>query len=363
MSANSGFWHVHAVYLVAFAGLVMWQGGYEQVALSQGPGIVRKAPQDDPDAMIRVDDCNVRTIRYTASGLSGTLVDHIARNLPLRITGVPQQAVPDFGDEALRLASGQQVIELRHIGINGHVPKRSARRNATLSEVLAGSTLSGAWYAAQVSVPQLLPQMMRGAPTEGPTRDGLNLLPLGVLHDKPNISRAWWSAAGRPLPSSPFLYYYGGRRQDSASPPAFHMHPESHAVQRGPALYIHYDAAENLVQVLDGWKEFLLYDPFQASQLLYGSNKLHGNGSPVNPDSPNVSDEYPLFRFADPRRCVVGSGEWLYVPIYWWHRVRTADARTVALTHWSYADHDKKEFLGKIMCGYSMKPAAFECGA
>ena len=55
---------------------------------------------------------------------------------------------------------------------------------------------------------------------------------------------------------------------------------------KGPSLYLHYDAADNLVQaricqgltrfqrclwscreVLDGMKDFWLYDPFQAAQL------------------------------------------------------------------------------------------------
>lgn len=61
-------------------------------------------------------------------------------------------------------------------------------------------------------------------------------------------------------------------------------------------------------------KNFWLYDPFQAAQLLYGSNREHGNASPINVESPTVFEDYPYFRFAVPRRCRVRAGQWLYVP-------------------------------------------------
>lgn len=351
MLVHPGPWHVHAAYLALVAGLLAaWRGrpDFDQPPESQGGA----------DAGAAANGCVLRSISYSAPGLADVLAEHVTRNVPLRITGVPREAVADLGEASLALAS-EQVVELRQLGSKGHVPKRAVRRNFTFGEALAGAAGAGDWYAAQVSVPKELPQLLQGIPGDDVALlDGLNLRPLGVLSDQPNLSAVWWKATGKPLSASPYLYYYGGRRPGLA--PA-NAHAGGDAPEPGPSLYIHYDAAENMVQMLDGWKEFWLYDPFQAAQLLYGNNKKYGNGSPVNPDSPNVSRDYPLFRFAEPRRCVISAGEWLYVPIYWWHRVRTAEARTVALTHWSGGDSEKKNVMGKFMCGYSLRPAAFEC--
>lgn len=128
------------------------------------------------------------------------------------------------------------------------------------------------------------------------------------------------------------------------------------------ALYMHYDAFDNFVHVIDGWKEFLLFDPFQAAAVLYGSNQEHGNGSPINIDDPNVLSEYPLFRYAVPRCCRINAGEAVYVPLYWWHRVRSGSCRTLSLAHFSRGDPSKKDVIGKILCSASPRPARFECG-
>eukprot|EP00929_Paragymnodinium_shiwhaense_P105929 TRINITY_DN70979_c0_g1_i1.p2 TRINITY_DN70979_c0_g1~~TRINITY_DN70979_c0_g1_i1.p2 ORF type:complete len:138 (-),score=20.75 TRINITY_DN70979_c0_g1_i1:579-992(-) len=135
------------------------------------------------------------------------------------------------------------------------------------------------------------------------------------------------------------------------------------AADVGPALYLHYDAVDNVVQMMDGWKEFSLYDPFQAASVLYGSNKEHGNGSPVDPEDSNVSSEFPFFKYAYARKCNISRGQWLYVPLYWWHYVRSGSDRTVSLAHMYRSKRDKKKFFEKIMCGYSIRPAAMECGS
>eukprot|EP00930_Biecheleria_cincta_P097230 TRINITY_DN88954_c0_g1_i1.p1 TRINITY_DN88954_c0_g1~~TRINITY_DN88954_c0_g1_i1.p1 ORF type:complete len:333 (+),score=55.58 TRINITY_DN88954_c0_g1_i1:144-1142(+) len=279
--------------------------------------------------------CEVPSISYSSPEIAATLVQHIARNVPLRVTGVPQDAAPLLDDDHLRNVAGNRVVELRAVDAGGRVAKRSGRQNATLGEALQGGKLAASWYAAQISVPNALQEL---AP----------LIQSPALPSPSEESLSWADVAGKPLKASPYLYYYGGGQQ--------------HAAGDGPALYIHYDAAENLVQVLDGWKEFWLYDPFQSAQVLYGSNKEYGNASPVDVDSPNATVDFPLFKHALPRKCTLRAGEWLYVPLFWWHRVRSSHTRSVSLTHFNRGDRDKKGFFQKIMCGYSLKPAAFECG-
>lgn len=139
--------------------------------------------------------------------------------------------------------------------------------------------MAGHFYAAQVSIPKSLPELEESSSLTG------------------ELAEAWQNGTRGSLDASPYLYYHGGGGEP------------------GPSLYLHYDAADNLVQVLDGMKNFWLYDPFQAAQLLYGSNREHGNASPINVESPTVFEDYPYFRFAVPRRCRVRAGQWLYVPL------------------------------------------------
>ncbi|CAE7225983.1 Tyw5 [Symbiodinium sp. CCMP2592] len=122
---------------------------------------------------------------------------------------------------------------------------------------------------------------------------------------------------------------------------------------KGPSLYLHYDAADNFVQarigrrtrtipvrslwscreVLDGMKDFWLYDPFQ---------------------------DYPYFRFAVPRRCRVRAGRWLYVPLYWWHAVRSGPGRTVSLAHFAHSTKKKKGIFEKFLCASAEVNQALE---
>ncbi|CAE7495862.1 Tyw5 [Symbiodinium necroappetens] len=226
---------------------------------------------------------------------------------------------------------GQQVSALgcqvdRGSANSGQVSKKAVKHNATLAEALSGGPLAGHFYAAQVSIPNSLPELEESSSLAG------------------ELAEAWQNGTRGSLDASPYLYYHGGGGEP------------------GPSLYLHYDAADNLVQVLDGMKDFWLYDPFQAAQLLYGSNREHGNASPINVESPTVFEDYPYFRFAVPRRCRVRAGQWLYVPLYWWHAVRSGPGRTVSLAHFAHSTKKKKGIFEKFLCGYSVKSARFDCG-
>jgi len=233
--------------------------------------------------------------------------------------------MPRLTDDKLRTL-GHRTVELRQMSQGGQVPKKAVKQNATLAEALSGGPLAGHFYAAQVSIPNSLPELGGSSSMTG------------------ELAEAWQNGTRGSLDASPYLYYHGGGGEP------------------GPSLYLHYDAADNLVQVLDGMKDFWLYDPFQAAQLLYGSNSEHGNASPINVESPTVFEDYPFFRFAVPRRCRVRAGQWLYVPLYWWHAVRSGPGRTVSLAHFAHSTKKKKGIFEKFLCGYSVKSARFDCG-
>lgn len=322
----------HATYILAVSAALLY--GRQRQRSEEATAAAAKSSV--AAATAETCACEVPTVSYSDPGASAAVADHIARNAPLRVVGVPETAAPLLGDVELREAAGDRIIELRGIGARGHVRKGAALLNATLGEALAdGGMLTDAWYAAQISIPMLLAEVSHR------------------VH-APDFEGKWPELAGEALSTSPYLYYYGGRVSDADA-------SSGEGLVEPVDMYLHYDAFENFVQVLDGRKEFWLYDPFQAAQVLYGSNALHGNGSPVDVGSPNATDEYPLFRFALPRRCTVIRGEWLYVPLFWWHRVLSGPSRTLSATHFSRGDPDKKNFFQKTMCGYQLRPAAFEC--
>ncbi|CAE7243626.1 tyw5 [Symbiodinium natans] len=299
-------------------------------ALSPPPKALRKLPTHKRLYLMREpapeDECDVRTLQYDSPTAASALAEHLWRNVPLRLTGVPKRAEPELSDARLR-ALGHRTVELRQMAQGGQVAKKAAKHNASLADALAGGPLAGRFYAAQVSIPNSLPELEASSLLSG------------------ELAEAWQNGTRGALSASPYLYYHGGGGEP------------------GPSLYLHYDAADNLVQVLDGTKDFWLYDPFQAAQLLYGSNSEHGNASPINVESPSVYEDYPYFRFAVPRRCRVRTGQWLYVPLYWWHAVRSGPGRTVSLAHFAHSTKKKKGIFEKFLCGYSVKGARFDCGS
>lgn len=99
----------------------------------------------------------------------------------------------------------------------------------------------------------------------------------------------------------------------------------------------HNDNLDNLMLLLRGQKEFLMYSALDAANVYprtWTSAQKHadpqdgpengdhsfGNFIPIDPSSPDV-DEYPRARKARPIRCVVNEGEALYIPAFTYHKV------------------------------------------
>jgi len=108
----------------------------------------------------------------------------------------------------------------------------------------------------------------------------------------------------------------------------------------GQLTPIHPDPFENLMGVVSGEKDFLIFHPGDR-EYLYPIQKPK---SPVLSsridDFENVDlDKFPLFPKARPFRIRVKSGEMLYLPAYWWHQVES-EGRNIAVNFW-YNSHSK----------------------
>ena len=94
----------------------------------------------------------------------------------------------------------------------------------------------------------------------------------------------------------------------------------------GNVTRTHYDMEDNINVQLRGRKEVILYPSTQLDELYPRSPwDYMSNFSGVEIESPDLS-RFPLFRRATPLRAVLEPGDFLYLPIYWWHQFRTLEA-------------------------------------
>lgn len=94
----------------------------------------------------------------------------------------------------------------------------------------------------------------------------------------------------------------------------------------GNVTKTHYDMKDNInVQIL-GCKEILLFPSTQLDALYPRSAwDYKSNFSRVEIEAPDLG-RYPRFRHATPLRAVLEPGDFIYIPIYWWHQFRTLEA-------------------------------------
>ncbi len=93
----------------------------------------------------------------------------------------------------------------------------------------------------------------------------------------------------------------------------------------GAVTGLHKDDANNLLAQLYGRKKVLLYSPRNAP-FVYQSHKYDYGArlSYVDAEAPNY-DRYPLFRHAQAEEVLLEPGELLFIPIGWWHQVRSLE--------------------------------------
>lgn len=104
----------------------------------------------------------------------------------------------------------------------------------------------------------------------------------------------------------------------------------------GPAGVIstlHFDSSHNFFVQLYGRKRFILLSPKDSQRTYYPCYSLdYLNFSPVDVERPNL-ERFPLFREATPIEFTVEPGEILFIPVRWWHYVRSLET-SISLSFW-----------------------------
>ncbi|ESO87419.1 hypothetical protein LOTGIDRAFT_220114 [Lottia gigantea] len=106
----------------------------------------------------------------------------------------------------------------------------------------------------------------------------------------------------------------------------------------------HYDEQQNFFAQIGGFKRFLLFDPSMFECLYpYPVYHPHDRQSQVDFDNPD-HERFPNFRNLYGQEAIVGPGDVLYLPIYWWHQVESVPnhGMTVSVNFWYKSGTEEK---------------------
>jgi len=110
--------------------------------------------------------------------------------------------------------------------------------------------------------------------------------------------------------------------------------------QRGIIMPNHYDASDNFYVMAWGRKRVIIGEPGQLDTMYrYPNGHPLVGSSQVNLTLPDL-DKYPNFINAKLREVIIGPGDILYLPAWWWHQFEQPYEDTAALNIWSI---DRKE--------------------
>jgi ribosomal protein L16 Arg81 hydroxylase len=97
---------------------------------------------------------------------------------------------------------------------------------------------------------------------------------------------------------------------------------------------LHFDGSDNFLIQIKGKKEIILFHPDDDKYLyqnVHGSKTLR-QISLIDLD--NVDHQkFPLFEKAVAYKAIIGPGDILYIPLHWWHHVRSMDL-SININYW-----------------------------
>ena len=115
---------------------------------------------------------------------------------------------------------------------------------------------------------------------------------------------------------------------------------------------LHYDPLDNLLMQVLGWKRVLLFPPdngvaCEGISTLHSEGNASGpkwhytgtNGNQYNTSAVNVKNpdnrRFPNFVEAPmPYQCLIGPGDYPYIPTRWWYHVRSLEVSVSANVWW-----------------------------
>jgi hypothetical protein len=127
-----------------------------------------------------------------------------------------------------------------------------------------------------------------------------------------------------------------------------------------PSLTVtHYDSEDNFLAQISGRKQVTLFPSSQLRQLypypVWGGAMNH---SQVDIDRPDLA-RFPRFAVATPYRCMLGPGEMLYIPIHWWHQVRTVETGASVNMWWQPLPAQARRLNGLRFLPVSLRAGHF----
>ncbi|XP_031833279.2 bifunctional peptidase and arginyl-hydroxylase JMJD5 [Nomia melanderi] len=100
----------------------------------------------------------------------------------------------------------------------------------------------------------------------------------------------------------------------------------------GTVSPLHFDAKNNFLCQVFGYKRVILYDPKDSSNLYPYDTRLLNNTAQVDPFNPDF-EKWPNFKKATGFMSYLKPGEMLYIPPKWWHHV-TALTPSFSINFW-----------------------------
>jgi [protein]-arginine 3-hydroxylase / protease len=107
----------------------------------------------------------------------------------------------------------------------------------------------------------------------------------------------------------------------------------------GSVTPIHHDFTDNLFVQVQGRKRVILYDPdpdaaFYRLPFRANNGRSSWHVSRVGSRDTADLDAHPLFRNARAFEAVMGPGDMLLIPSFFWHEVHSLDSPSISLSYW-----------------------------